>query len=117
MELWKHPLEGRAIATEMTHVSGLSRQVIVDRYTRSPIRDRQRRMIADTTPDGCLVVYDSDGYEVVSGYVRTGDLLLNMYTGEVFKNNKRIRLPDRGPQASKNLIVAGETRENRPYEY
>ena len=86
MELWNNPFKDKEIETVGTYVNGQSRQVVVDRQTREPIRDRFGRIVAGTTSDGCFRVYAVDGLEVVSGYVTQGDMRINMYTGEAFKN-------------------------------
>ena len=116
MELWASPYEGKEIEVEGTHINGLYRQVVVDRQTREPIKDRFGRVVAGTTSDGCFRVYAVDGHEVVSGYVTQGDMRINMYTGEAFKNGHRVRLPDRGPFAGKPLALANERAPVRRYE-
>ncbi len=116
MELWASPYQGREIETVGTYVHGLSRQVVVDRQTREPIRDRFGRIVAGTTSDGCFRVYTPSGHEVVSGYVTQGDMRINMYTGEAFKNGHRVRRPDRGPLVGKVLGLVSERASVRRYD-
>tara|TARA_R110000824_G_scaffold54123_1_gene149498 strand:- start:1552 stop:1905 length:354 start_codon:yes stop_codon:yes gene_type:complete len=116
MELWNNPFKDKEIETVGTYVNGQSRQVVVDRKTREPIRDRFGRVVSGTTSDGCFRVYAVDGHEVVSGYVTQGDMRINMYTGEAFKNGHRVRLPDRGPFAGNPLALANERAPVRRYD-
>lgn len=116
MELWASPYQGKEIAIEGTHINGQYRQVVVDRQTREPIKDRFGRIVSGTTSDGCFRVYDPDGYEVVSGYVQHDDMRINMYTGEAFKNGHRVRRPDRGPLAGKVLGLVSERASVRRYD-
>ena len=116
MELWASPYEGREIAIEATHINGLYRQVAVDGQTREPIRDRFGRVVSGTTSDGCFRVYTPHGNDVVSGYVTQGEMRINMYTGEAFKNGHRVRRPDRGPLAGKVLGLVSERASVRKFE-
>ena len=105
LDLWKYPQDGKRVDMEGTFYGGDYRPVMVNAKTRAPIKDRLGRIVSRVAEDGCLVVYDFSGHEVVSGWVRSGKLMINMYTGEAYRSGRRVRRPDKGPRAGLNLMI------------
>lgn len=106
IELWEHPIRGKRVQRIPHDFGGVlgARQIYAD-AKGTPILDRFGRYILGETDDGCLYVAH-DGYLVVTGKIAHGQLVINCYTGEVFRDGRRVRLPERGPKYGKALPLA-----------
>ncbi len=108
MDLWTNPLEGRELYKSEVETAGLVFRVYHDRATQRPIRDRFDRLIESVGSDGRLLVVDDDGYVLASGLIKFGQLRINMYTGESFRDGIRTRLAVRGPRSVGDWSVASD---------